>query len=182
MARGRPSKKLQILDSARELFVELGYQGTTIDLVVQNAAVSKPTVYGHFPSKQVLWQAMLEQTIEAAEQQRNAIEVLSGDWLGAVIEAYRLLAAKPETVAVYRIMLGERHKMAGEARRLFDDFEYRLTVWCDAVLQAQGATLDEEQRFVLHALCREGMLQPALRQRPGPDVGRLKQTIARAIE
>ncbi len=182
MARGRPSKKLQILDSARELFVELGYQGTTIDLVVQKAAVSKPTVYGHFPSKQVLWQAMLEQTLEAVEKERSAIEVVGGDWLGTIIEAYRLLAAKPETVAVYRIMLGERHKMADEARRRFEDFESRLELWCGAVLQAEGVALNDEQCFVLHALCREGMLQPALRQRPAPDVARLQQTIARAID
>ncbi|NVK40277.1 MAG: TetR/AcrR family transcriptional regulator [Oceanospirillaceae bacterium] len=181
MARGRPSKKQQILDSARALFIERGYQGTTVDLVVQQAGVSKPTVYSHFASKQVLWQAMLEQTIEAAEQQRNAIDAAVDDWLGAILEAYRLLAAQPEMLAVYRIMLGERHKMESGAWQLFDTFEQGLERWCGSVLEAHQAGLDDGQRFVLRALCREGILQPAMRDQEGPDTVRLRALIARAV-
>jgi AcrR family transcriptional regulator len=42
--------------------------------VVQSAGVSKPTVYSHFPSKQALWQAMLEQAIAASEAQRATLD------------------------------------------------------------------------------------------------------------
>ena len=56
-SRGRPSKKSHIIESAGQLFCELGYQGTSIDLVVQQAEVSKPTVYNNFPSKLVLYKA-----------------------------------------------------------------------------------------------------------------------------
>ncbi|MFC6671979.1 TetR/AcrR family transcriptional regulator [Marinobacterium aestuariivivens] len=167
MARGRPSKKQQILDSARQLFSELGYQGTTVDLVVQTAGVSKPTVYSHFPSKQVLWQAMLEQAIEQSERQRAAIARSDGDWVDAILSAFGQLAAQPEMLAIYRIMLGERHKMAPEALQLFDDFERRLESWCDHLLETEGLRPDQERRFVLLALCREGCCSPRCVDRKG---------------
>ena len=81
MARGRPSKRQHIIDTAQSLFAELGYQGTSIDLVVQTAAVSKPTVYSNFPTKQVLWASVLEQV---SEHSREALQehVLRGkNWL-----------------------------------------------------------------------------------------------------
>lgn len=180
MARGRPSKKQQILDSARALFTELGYQGTTIDLVVQRAGVSKPTVYSHFPSKQVLWQAMLEQALEASERQRGAIDA-GDDGIAAVLEAFAQQAGQPEMLAIHRIMLGERHKMAPEAWRLFEDFEQRLERWCARQLGDRGASLDGDRGFVLLALCREGILQPALRGREGPPRERLAALIRHAI-
>jgi AcrR family transcriptional regulator len=182
MARGRPSKKQLILDTAQRLFSERGYQGTTIDLVVQSAGVSKPTVYSHFPSKQALWQAMLEQAIEQSERQRAAIMRSDGNWVEAILAAFGQLAAQPEMLAIFRIMLGEHHKMVPEALQLFDDFERRLESWCDHLLETEGIRLDQDRRFVLLALCREGILQPALRQRQGLPANRLKALIRNAID
>ncbi len=68
MARGRPSKKSHIIDTALTLFSRLGYQGTSIDQVVVTAAVSKPTVYSNFSSKQILWNQALERIIETAKR------------------------------------------------------------------------------------------------------------------
>jgi AcrR family transcriptional regulator len=181
MARGRPSKKQLILDTAQRLFSERGYQGTTIDLVVQSAGVSKPTVYSHFPSKQALWQAMLEQAIEQSERQRAAIMRSDGNWVEAILAAFGQLAAQPEMLAIFRIMLGEHHKMAPEALQLFDDFERRLESWCDHLVETEGICLDQNRRFVLLALCREGVLQPALRGQQGPPAQRLCAVICQAM-
>ncbi|MEM7258491.1 MAG: helix-turn-helix domain-containing protein [Pseudomonadota bacterium] len=56
---GRPSRQGQNLRAGRSLFVELGYQGTSIELVVLRAGVSKPTVYNHYPTRQVMLEEML---------------------------------------------------------------------------------------------------------------------------
>ena len=177
MARGRPSKKQLILDTAQRLFSERGYQGTTIDLVVQSAGVSKPTVYSHFPSKQALWQAMLEHAIEASEVQRAALDIAATQWFELIPRAFAELTGPPQMLAIYRIMLGERHKMEPESLALFAAFEERFERWCDQVLNAQAVVLDAPQRFVLRALCREGVLQPALRQQPAPVIGDLAALI-----
>ena len=67
MARGRPSKRQLILDTARALFAEKGYQGTSIDLVVKQAGVSKPTVYNNFKTKQALLFALMEELSKESE-------------------------------------------------------------------------------------------------------------------
>ncbi|UTW12153.1 TetR/AcrR family transcriptional regulator [Marinobacterium rhizophilum] len=181
MARGRPSKKQLILDTAQRLFCERGYQGTTIDLVVQSAGVSKPTVYSHFPSKQALWQAMLEQAIAASQEQRARLDIEATGWFELIPAGFAQLAAQPQMLAIYRIMLGEQHKMEPESRALFSAFEEGLERWCDRVLQAQSVNLDAQQRFMLRALCREGVLQPALRQQSIPMIGDLATLIQRAL-
>ncbi len=181
MARGRPSKKQQILDTAQRLFSERGYQGTTVDLVVQSAGVSKPTVYSHFPSKQALWQAMLEQAIDTSERQRAQLDTHRPSWRRLIPEAFSQLAQQPEMLAIYRIMLGEQHKMEPHSRQLFTAFEQRLELWCDRVLEHQGVNLDATQRFILRALCREGVLQPALSQHPALPLAQLETVITQAL-
>jgi TetR/AcrR family transcriptional regulator of autoinduction and epiphytic fitness len=46
----------QIAESARKLFIERGYNGTTIDAIAQAASVATETVYAIFSSKRkILW-------------------------------------------------------------------------------------------------------------------------------
>lgn len=49
-----------ILDAARKMFCEKGYDTTSTDLVAQTAGVSKATLYAHFKSKEVLLLAVVE--------------------------------------------------------------------------------------------------------------------------
>ena len=49
--RGRPANEAlsqTIVDAAGELFVELGFQATTMDKVAQRAKISKLSIYRHF--------------------------------------------------------------------------------------------------------------------------------------
>jgi AcrR family transcriptional regulator len=54
---GRPPKGLaadvegRILDAAQKLFLEKGFQSTSLDEIAEMAPVSKPTIYSHFPEK-----------------------------------------------------------------------------------------------------------------------------------
>ena len=59
------SKKAFIVATALPLFLQNGFKGTSIDLVVKQCAVSKPTVYNHFPDKSALILAVLEYWIES---------------------------------------------------------------------------------------------------------------------
>ncbi len=49
------AKEEKILAAARDLFLELGYAATSMDLVAQRAKASKTTVYTRFPSKETLF-------------------------------------------------------------------------------------------------------------------------------
>jgi AcrR family transcriptional regulator len=60
--RGRPANEAlaqTIVDAARELFVELGFQATTLDKVAQRAKISKLSIYRHFENKEALFGAAM---------------------------------------------------------------------------------------------------------------------------
>ena len=62
--RRAAAKRQQIIDSARELFVENGFAGTSMDAVVAHAGVSKQTVYRYFPAKTVLLADVLASEVD----------------------------------------------------------------------------------------------------------------------
>ena len=60
--RGRPVNEAlsqTIVDAAGELFVELGFQATTMDKVAQRAKISKLSIYRHFEDKEALFSAAI---------------------------------------------------------------------------------------------------------------------------
>jgi TetR/AcrR family transcriptional regulator, mexJK operon transcriptional repressor len=64
--RGRPrdlGKREAILDAATALFHARGIAATTMEAVAEKAAVSKMTVYSHFPDKPSLLAAVFERNI-----------------------------------------------------------------------------------------------------------------------
>jgi AcrR family transcriptional regulator len=55
-----PTKREQIVEAACRLFLENGYELTSMDAVAAEANVSKRTVYSHFQSKELLFTDIME--------------------------------------------------------------------------------------------------------------------------
>ena len=107
------SKRNYIVETALPLFLEHGFIGTSIDLVVRQSGVSKPTVYNHFPDKIALMLAAVENWCET---QQPAI---------GIIKDYKTLEKEIEnnwlsddTVKFYAVVIGEGRRF-NEAKRLF---------------------------------------------------------------
>ena len=60
------SKRRQILDGARKVFMDLGFDGASMNEIARSAGVSKGTLYVYFADKNRLFEAIVEQ--EAFEQ------------------------------------------------------------------------------------------------------------------
>lgn len=56
----RSPKEAQIVEAACRLFLEQGYEITSMDAIAAEANVSKRTVYSHFRSKEVLFAEVME--------------------------------------------------------------------------------------------------------------------------
>ncbi|MFZ6028084.1 MAG: TetR/AcrR family transcriptional regulator [Chloroflexota bacterium] len=54
---------LNILQTARRLFVEQGYTATSIRQIAETIGIGKATIYHHFPEKQAIVMALLEQNL-----------------------------------------------------------------------------------------------------------------------
>ena len=61
----RDARRAQLLVAAQEVFVRAGYHAAAMDEIADQAGVSKPVLYQHFPSKLELYLALLDQHTEA---------------------------------------------------------------------------------------------------------------------
>src|SRR5712675_499968 len=70
-AGGRPTREealrrdARLLDVATTMFMERGFEGTSIDAVAEAAGVSKPTVYARYRDKRDLFTAVLRGRIQS---------------------------------------------------------------------------------------------------------------------
>src|SRR5512134_1155074 len=53
------AKRQQVLDGARRVFLEQGFDGASINDIVKAAGVSKGTLYAYFPSKEKLFEVLV---------------------------------------------------------------------------------------------------------------------------
>jgi AcrR family transcriptional regulator len=58
-------RRHQLIDVARTLFAERGYEGTSIEEIAQRANVSKPVVYEHFGGKEGLYAVVVDREMSA---------------------------------------------------------------------------------------------------------------------
>ena len=63
------SKRRQILDGARKVFMDLGFDGASMGEIARAAGVSKGTLYVYFADKNRLFEAIVEE--ESLEQARS---------------------------------------------------------------------------------------------------------------
>jgi AcrR family transcriptional regulator len=140
---GPERRRPEVLNAALELFLEHGYDGTSMQAVAERAGVTKPVVYACFPGKDELFRALL-----AREEQRILAEIQGAfedvdlsDPETTLTEGFTgFLRAVSDSPEVYRlIFLGEGGGNAAVAHRIQRGREEqvkRLTlvakVWLDA--------------------------------------------------
>ena len=59
------TRRQRLLDAALEVFTQYGYNDTAIDAIARASETSKGGLYFHFPSKQALFLALLDEASEA---------------------------------------------------------------------------------------------------------------------
>ena len=69
----RDERRDQILDHAMRLFTQKGYSATKISDIAQSAALSQGLVYHYFASKEEMFIAVVEQTIELSNDAMNRL-------------------------------------------------------------------------------------------------------------
>ena len=69
-------RKTELLKIAYRMFIEKGYDNTSIDEIIADAGIAKGTYYYYFPSKEATLEAVIDMMInEEVERARAAISV-----------------------------------------------------------------------------------------------------------
>ena len=73
--RTKEATRERLLEAAEAVFAQKGYYETAIDEIVKQSSTSKGSVYFHFPSKEILFNAVMENLGERLLQRvEGAIE------------------------------------------------------------------------------------------------------------
>lgn len=119
---GPERRRPEVLDAALKLFLENGYQGTSMEAIARAAGVTKPVVYACFPGKDELFRALLAREDERIidEIQAAFADADLSDPEATLIDGFtaflRAVSASPD---VYRfVFLGEGGGNVAVARRI----------------------------------------------------------------
>lgn len=107
---GRPKdleKRAAILDAAKALFPERGYEGTSMDAIAQAAGVSKLTVYSHFQDKDTLFVEAVKAKCEDLLPADLFLKRTTEPWaqqLERIAQAFFRLINSDEAISVARVL------------------------------------------------------------------------------
>lgn len=107
---GRPKdleKRAAILDAAKRLFPQHGFDGTSMDTIAAEAGVSKLTVYSHFTDKETLFVAAIR--ARCTDQVPDALFDVDVKGpvrrqLEAIAHAFLGLIMSPEAISLNRVL------------------------------------------------------------------------------
>ena len=71
--RRKDARPEELVAAALEVFVERGYEGTTLADVARRAGVTKGTIYLYFENKEALFKAVVRETIVPVIAQGEAL-------------------------------------------------------------------------------------------------------------
>lgn len=123
---GRPKdleKRAAILDAAKRLFPEHGYDGVSMDAIAAEAGVSKLTVYSHFRDKEFLFSETVRVKCEEQLPPQLFLADLSGPLrrqLRSIAQGFFALIMSPEAVAMHRMMHAQAPGHAVLARMFWE--------------------------------------------------------------
>ncbi|MBT0566679.1 TetR/AcrR family transcriptional regulator [Williamsia sp. CHRR-6] len=98
-------RRAQLIEVARGLFAERGFEGTSIEEVAQRASVSKPVVYEHFGGKEGLYAVVVDREMETLLEMITASLTQNRSRIRVEKVALALLTYMEERTDGFRILV-----------------------------------------------------------------------------
>jgi len=184
------SKRRQILDGARKMFMDFGFDGASMGEIAKAAGVSKGTLYVYFADKCALFEAMVEE--ETVEQGNVAFNLDPARDVPTTLhefgEAYIAMICRPGGGSAIRTVMAIAERMPEVGRRFYERVLEktitRLALYLEAhVAQGELAIDDCEfaaSQFML--MCQASLFLPFIFQAaPAPSPDRIKEVVTSAV-
>lgn len=137
LARGKATKAT-IIEAARDLFGAYGYDGTSIDAILRRAGVARGALYHHFPTKEAVFDAVLEHEVEKIADASAQAARAADDPVGRLRAGCRTWLEIALDPAIQRIVLLDSPAVVGWTRWREVDEKYTLGGLRAAIKQIAG--------------------------------------------
>jgi AcrR family transcriptional regulator len=142
---GRPtraeaqSKQEALLDTAAELFLSLGYDGTTMEQIAATVGMTKRTIYARHHDKAALFRATVQRTIERlTASQAETLQSLEGMGLRSALTGIARMRLQQVTSTAGRQL---QQIISAEARRFPEIFAAATEQITNPVVKALAGLL-----------------------------------------
>jgi AcrR family transcriptional regulator len=180
------SKRRQILDGARKVFLDLGFDGASMGEIARAAGVSKGTLYVYFADKSRLFEAIVEEeTLEQGkitfnfDPERDVVTTLS-----EFGQAYIAIICRPGGGSAIRTVMAIAERMPEVGRRYYDHVLAqtigRLATYLEARVKRGELAIQDcpfaASQFLL--MCQASLFLPFIFQAaPAPSPERIAQVV-----
>jgi len=183
------SKRRQILDGARKVFMDLGFDGASMGEIARAAGVSKGTLYVYFADKNRLFEAIVEE--ESLEQGKVAFNFDPERDVTTTLmdfgQAYIQVLCRPGGGSAIRTVMAIAERMPDVGRSFYTDVVAVTTSRLSAYLRARAKLDDlaiddfELASTQFTQMCQASLFMPFIFQvAPAPSPARIEEVIASA--
>ena len=185
------SKRRQILDGARRLFMEMGFDGASMGEIAKAAGVSKGTLYVYFSDKSALFEAIVEEvgsihnaTTLELDHSEDVVPTLT--LFGT---AYMKMMTHPQAGSAVRTVMAIAERKPEIGKRYYgyiaSGWINKLGAYLEAQTRAGKLAIDDFElaatQFMLS--CQATVFLPFLFQaKPTPSQERIGEVVQSAIQ
>jgi AcrR family transcriptional regulator len=116
--QAKSQNRAAILDAARNVFAELGYDAAGVRDIVRRTELASGTFYNYFPSKEAAFRAVLDESAQEIRRRLRGVRARANTLQEFVGDAYR---AWFEYLVEDRLLFELMQRNAGPIRALFGD-------------------------------------------------------------
>ncbi|SDN62403.1 TetR/AcrR family transcriptional regulator [Afipia sp. GAS231] len=183
------SKRRQILDGARKVFMDLGFDGASMNEIARSAGVSKGTLYVYFADKNRLFEAIVHE--EALAHGQVVFNFDPGRDVETTLhefgEAYMELVCRPGGGSAIRTVMAIAERMPDVGRRYYEQvLEKTINGLADCLrahVRSDDLAIDDCQlaasQFMM--MCQASLFLPFIFQAaPAPSAERIAEVVESA--
>ncbi|HEX2814683.1 MAG TPA: TetR/AcrR family transcriptional regulator [Sphingopyxis sp.] len=186
------ARRKAFVDAARAAFFTNGYAGTTMSSIASKVGGSKTTLWSYFPSKEDLFEAVVDSIVEEYGD-ALAVDLPLDEPVPEVLRRFgNLLMTKltaTPILSLFRLVVGEAERFPHLAKTFYDRGprrgKARAAIWVGEKMARGELRMGNPLRAVQHftGLCQSGLYQFAVLGLPeGRDLDRLAAEIDDAVD
>ena len=170
----------QLVAVAAELFLEHAYDAVTVEMIAARAGITGPGLYRHFPNKQALLIAVLEEPTQAVHEVARRIGEATTNPKAAIVamvDAHiRLILQGPPSTLIFA--KNEHALPEHDRRRIRREMALYAEEWVSVVVPLRPDLSEPEARLLTQAVF--SMLNTAATLRKGLDEASIISTMRQA--